>query len=55
MKTVCESYVSREVWDVEDEYLVVAAFQVMEEDGWREGDRVRVTIEKIDAGKEVGE
>lgn len=47
-KVVVESRIEKRGWDVDDDYLVVPGFQVHESDGFREGQRVRVTVEVIE-------
>ena len=39
--------IQKRIWGIDDEYLVVPEIQVMNMDGFEEGDKVRVTIEKI--------
>jgi len=54
-KTVTESYVTSKIWfgsdGYNDEYLVVREIQVMESNGFKKGDKVRVTIENIEEVK----
>ena len=50
MKKTFEGLVEREIWDVEDDddYQVVEFHeQVFESDGFKEGDQVKITIEKV--------
>lgn len=42
-----EVRIERRIWDRDDDYLVVPDIQVFETDGFKEGDKVKVTIEKL--------
>jgi hypothetical protein len=42
------SYVRRKIWGPGDTYLVVNEFQVFEGEGFKDGDKVEVTIRKIE-------
>lgn len=46
------SHVQPKAWDSDDMYLVVSEFQVMERDGFKAGDLVKVTVEKWDGVEE---
>jgi len=48
MKKVVERTISKRTWSGDDDYLVVPEIQVMEHDGWKKGQKVKVTIETID-------
>jgi hypothetical protein len=41
------SYVEERVWGPGDTYLVVSETQVFEHDGFRQGDKVKIIIEKV--------
>lgn len=47
------SYVRGKVWGPDDTYLVVSEIQIMESDGFADGDDVEVTIRKIEKVKDL--
>lgn len=47
-KAVSETFVIEKVWDTDDTYLQVET-QVFSEDGFQAGDKVRVTVERINS------
>jgi len=39
--------IAERCWDVDDYYLVVPEIQVFDDEGFKKGDTVKVTIEKV--------
>lgn len=48
---VTEKTVSERIWAPGDTYLIVPEIQVMSISGFNEGDRVKVTVEKLKVNK----
>lgn len=47
------SYIRERIWAPGDTYLVVAEVQVMEGEGFSQGDEIEVTIRKIEKVKDI--